>query len=251
MYVGMILLVIAAILVLFGVGQRVLDRMRLTDRQALVWMAAILIGGFIPNIALGSRFAMNIGGFLVPLGLCVYLFVKADTTGERGRAVVSAVLSGALVWAIGVWFPNEPETMPFDVNYLYGIAAGVLACILGRSRRAAFIGGAMGIILADVAQGIMNWANGIDQTLVLGGAGGFDAIVISAFTAVLLRELVGEAQERMTRETGEPQRVFEDGEIHQAVLGANREDEDEHPEEFSGDEYLYDDEMEEQQDERH
>lgn len=165
--------------------------------------------------------------------------------------MVSAVLSGALVWAIGVWFPNEPETMPFDVNYLYGIAAGVLACILGRSRRAAFIGGAMGIILADVAQGIMNWANGIDQTLVLGGAGGFDAIVISAFTAVLLRELVGEAQERMTRETGEPQRVFEDGEIHQAVLGANREDEDEHPEEFSGDEYLYDDEMEEQQDERH
>ena len=71
MIVGMIVLVAAAILVLFGVGQRVLDRMRLTDRQALGWMAAILIGGFLPNIALGSRLEWNIGGFLVPFGLCI------------------------------------------------------------------------------------------------------------------------------------------------------------------------------------
>lgn len=228
MYVGLIVLVAAAILVLFGVGQRVLDRMRLTDRQALLWMAAIVAGGFLPNIQIGSWFSMNIGGFLVPLALCVWLFAKADTAGERVRSVAAAVLSAALVVLIGMWFPDEPETMPFDVNYFYGLAAGALACILGRSRRAAFIGGTMGVILADAAVGVMNRARGIGQRLVMGGAGGFDAIIISAFTAVLLRELLGEAQERMTRADGEPGRVFEEGEIRPAVLGVSREeDEDE------------------------
>ncbi|MDO4739288.1 MAG: DUF1614 domain-containing protein [Eubacteriales bacterium] len=224
MIFGMIVLVAAAILVLFGVGQRVLDRMRLTDRQALLWMGAILVGGFLPNIELGSRLQINIGGFLVPLGLCGWLFAKADTWGERGRAVLSAVLCGVAVWSIGVWFPDEPETMPFDVNYLYGLGAGALSCLLGRSRRAAFIGGAMGVILADVMQGLVNRANGIEQTLVLGGAGAFDTIVIAAFTAVLLRELVGEVHERMTRRTGEPQREFRHGEITPQVLGAQRDE---------------------------
>lgn len=226
MYVGMIVLVIAAVLVLFGVGQRVLDRLRLTDRQALVWMALILIGGFLPNIALGRRFEMNIGGFLVPLGLCIYLFAKADTIGEKGRAILAAVLGGVAVWSIGVWFPDEPEMMPFDVNYLYGVGAGLLACLLGRSRRAAFIGGAMGVILADIVQALVNLSNGIDQTLVLGGAGAFDMTVISGFTALLLREIIGEAHERMTRKTGEPGRKFDGGEIEPAVLGAHREDGD-------------------------
>ena len=32
---GFILLIITGLLILFGVGQRVLDRLRLTDRQAI------------------------------------------------------------------------------------------------------------------------------------------------------------------------------------------------------------------------
>ncbi len=217
MVIGTILLVIAAILVIFGVGQRVLDRMGLTDRQAIFWMLAIIIGGFIPNIALGSRFEMNLGGFLIPFVLGVWLFFRADTAGEKGRAFLAAIGSAAIVWLIGVFFPNEPETMPFDVNILYGIAAGLFACLLGRSRRAAFIGGSMGIILADVAQAVMNWMNGIDQKLVLGGAGAFDAIVISGILAVMLRELLGEGYERMSRPTRD---------VEPAVLDAHRDEED-------------------------
>ena len=41
MSLGMILLVVLALLILFGVLQRVLDRMALTDRQALLLVALI------------------------------------------------------------------------------------------------------------------------------------------------------------------------------------------------------------------
>ena len=43
MSLGRILLLAVSVLVLFGVGQRVLDKMRLTDRQALFFMALSLV----------------------------------------------------------------------------------------------------------------------------------------------------------------------------------------------------------------
>ena len=56
MTTGLILLLIAGVLVLLGVGQRVLDKLRLTDRQALLWIALILAGGLIPEIPITNRF---------------------------------------------------------------------------------------------------------------------------------------------------------------------------------------------------
>lgn len=49
MSLGRILLLAVSVLVLFGVGQRVLDKMRLTDRQALFFMALILVGAGFPR----------------------------------------------------------------------------------------------------------------------------------------------------------------------------------------------------------
>ena len=53
--------------------------------------------------------------------------------------------------------------------------------------------------LADVAVAVVNWSQGLSQTLVLGGAGMMDAVVISGLLAVLLAELVGELIERAVR----------------------------------------------------
>ena len=44
MSIGTILLIAAGLLILFGAGQRVLDRLRLTDRQALLFIALRLTG---------------------------------------------------------------------------------------------------------------------------------------------------------------------------------------------------------------
>lgn len=196
--IGLVLLSVVSILVLFGVAQRVLDRMQLTDRAALIIAAAIFFGGLIPNIRLG-RVSLNVGGALVPFLVCVYLLVKTDTAREFWRAVAGSVITAGLVYALGRVLPNEPEKMVIDPNYVYGLAGGAVAYILGRSRRAAFICGVLGVLLADIAVGVVNWAQGIDQTLVLGGAGALDIVVISGLLAVLLAELVGEIIERVVR----------------------------------------------------
>jgi hypothetical protein len=205
MSVGCIRLIVVAILVMFGVGQRALDRLRLTDKQAMLFVALIIVGGILPDIQLTPLFAFNIGGALIPLALSVYLIVRADTAWEKWRALIAAVLAGAAVFALGRFLPAEPEQTQIDPNYLYGIAAAVVAYVFGRSRRASFVAGTVGVMLADTAQAVINWSQGIDQALVLGGAGAFDAVIIAGVLAVLLAELVGELIERAMRgaRTGE------------------------------------------------
>ena len=210
MTLGMILLVALTLLILFGVLERVLDRMALTDRQAIGCIAAIFIGGWLPNLTLGMV-SINIGGALVPFLVCVYLFFHAGTGKEKLRCLAASALTAAAVYAISVFFPADPVTMPFDPMILYGISGGAIAWVLGRSRRSAFVAGVLGVILSDVIVGIINWRSGISQTLNLGGAGALDAVVLSGVTAVLLCELVGEIMERIT--TGKANAPHEDGAI--------------------------------------
>lgn len=135
MSVGMVLLTAAAILVFFGVAQRVLDKMYLSDRAALLLIALMFFGTLIPSLKLGTV-ELSIGGALIPAGVCVYLLIRAGTWKERLRAIVGALVTGGAVFAISAYLlPDEPEAMVIDPMYLNGIIAGLIAYVLGRSRR--------------------------------------------------------------------------------------------------------------------
>ena len=213
MTIGLIILGITAVLILFGLGQRVLDKLRLTDRQALLFIALIIVGGFIPDIQITPLFAFNIGGALIPLGLCVYLWIKAGIATERIRSLIAALVVGAVAYALGRFMPDEPETIAIDPSLMDGLAAGVIGYLFGRSRRGSFIAATVGVMLSSVASAITVWSRGVDQRLVLGGAGAFDVIVISGFLAVLLSELIGEVNERIQRGRRRPTREFRNGEF--------------------------------------
>lgn len=198
MSAGTLLLTIAAILVYCGLLQRVLDRMYLTDRQALLVIGAMLIGTFLPDISLGLL-RINLGGEIIPLGICVYLFTRADEDKERWRAILGSIITAAGVYGLSVLLPAEAETLPLDPMWLYGLCGGILAWVLGRSRRNAFICGVAGVILADIASGIVAHMQGYQVQIVLGGGGIADAAVISGVLSVLLCEVLGEAIERLVR----------------------------------------------------
>ena len=211
MSIGMILLVVLSLLILAGMLQRTLDRMALTDRQALAIMAAIFIGGWLPQIDLGMM-TVNIGGAVIPLIVCVYLLLRAGTAKERIRALVSSALTAAAIFALGLLLPADPTQMPMlDPMILYGVAAGLIAWVLGRSRRSAFIAGVLGVMLTDLITGISLRIRGVDQVIHLGGAGALDAVVLAGVIAMLMCELTGEIIERI--QTGKARAPHEDGAI--------------------------------------
>ncbi|MER2143741.1 MAG: DUF1614 domain-containing protein [Eubacteriales bacterium] len=213
MNIGFILLTVTGLLILFGVGQRVLDRLRLTDIQAIVFIALIIAGGFVPDIPVSDSFAFNIGGALIPLVLCIWLWIKADTARERARCLVASVITGISIFLLGRYMPADPQALPIEPGYAYGIAACLIAWVLGRSRRGAFIAGTLGVMLANVGSWLYARSMGADQRLVLGGAGGYDVIVIAGLLAVLMSELVGELVERITRGRNKPSREYVNGDF--------------------------------------
>ena len=194
----MLLLTGAAIMVYCGLLQRVLDRMHLRDRTALLLIGAMLLGTFLPNLTLG-RVQVNIGGGLIPLGVCGYLFIRADEVHERWRTLLGSLLTAAAVYGLTLLLPAEPEKLPLDPTLLVSMSGGVIAWLLGRSRRGAFICGVTGVLLADTVSAMAAWSRGSVQPLILGGAGLADAAVLGGMLSVLLCEVVGETVERFVR----------------------------------------------------
>lgn len=199
MPLGMITLVVVAVLIYFGVAQRIMDRMRLTDKEALLFIAAVIAGSFIniPILRSPVDLSINVGGAILPALLCVWLIAKADETNEKIRAVAASILVAFTVYLGSRFLPYEPENMFLDPKLIYGISAGLIAYIAGRSRRSAFIGGVLGIILSDVVHMITIINAGIPGTVRIGGAGAFDVVMIAGIVAVMIAELVGETREKL------------------------------------------------------
>jgi len=222
---GMILLVVITVLILMGLGHRVLDRLRLTDKSALAILIAIVVSTiFIPDIDITNRVSINIGGFVIPMGLAIYLFIKAETGKEKTRAIIGAIVAGVAIYVVQRYvLPAEPETMPIDPNYVYPIIGAIIAYALGRSRRGAFIAGVVGVVISDIIQLILNNINNIPAPTRFGGAGAVDTTVMAGILAVLIAEIVGETRERLQGGTAKKRLHFDKGHFV-STLGENEKE---------------------------
>lgn len=180
-----------AVLIYLGLLQRTLDRMRLSDRAALVILGIMLVGTYLPEIPLGLV-RINLGSTLVPLGLAVYLIGTAGTLQEQVRALLAIAASAIAVLLLDWALPQEPGSMFIDPLYAYGLAAGIIGYLAGRSRRSAFIGGMLGILVADVVVVLSQLP--LQSTYQIGG-GIFDSALVAGLIAVGVAEIVGETRE--------------------------------------------------------
>ncbi|MEJ6950598.1 DUF1614 domain-containing protein [Natronospora cellulosivora (SeqCode)] len=199
MSLGVILLIIVAGLIYFGIAERVLDRMYLTDSTAILVIVLIIIGSFFDlTISRAPLLSINVGGAIIPFILSIYVITRANSSKEWIRTIVAIVLTAAGIYGISMLFPNFGHGRDIiDPMYIFGIAGGIIAYILGRSRRASFIAGTMGFILYNL---FLFWRSATGQIVAeirIGGAGAFDSIIISGLLAVLIAELVGESRERL------------------------------------------------------
>lgn len=200
MTTGIILLMIIGLLVYLGAAHRVLDRLYLTDKSALLIIALMIIGSFFDlTIKRNPLLTINIGGGLIPLLLSVYVFIKADSRKERIRTLVAVFLTGLAIYAISIIFSDFSHGRDIiDPMYLYAISGGLIAYLLGRSRRASFIAGTIGFLLYNLFIYYRLLTGEIRSQLRIGGAGVYDSIIISGVLAVLLAEFLGESLERLT-----------------------------------------------------
>lgn len=198
------------ILLMFGAGQRILDQMRLNDKQAILVLLSIVIGILIPPIYIGKYFCFSIGGFLIPFIICIYMLVSAGWSQDLLRATIGTLLVAGIVYGLEWLLPaTTPEDIVIDPMYIYGIVAGVVAYCLGRSRRNAFVCSVLGISLAMTIQFIVNICIGSPTVLGLGVGGAFGTIIIATILSVGLCEFMGRAFETAKKDEGKKEFNFE------------------------------------------
>ncbi len=207
MSVSLWILSILIILLMFGAGQRILDQMRLNDKQAILVLVSIVIGILIPPIYIGRYFCFSIGGFLIPFIICLYMLISAGWSRDLLRAFIGVLVVGGLIYLIQWLLPTKTETQEVvPPTLVYGIIAGVTAYVLGRSRRNAFICSVLGITLALLIDFIVSICMGAPVVLGLGTGGAFGTIIISTIISVGLCEFLGRAFE--TADKDDEEKVF-------------------------------------------
>ena len=197
MSVSLLIVLSLIVLIMFGVGQRILDDLRLSDKAALIILVAICVGIIIPPIWIGEYFCFSIGGFLIPLAVSIYLLTSC---GKRDvvRAIIGTILVAGIIYGLEWILPADPEEVVIDNMYIYGIVAGLVAYLLGRSRRNAFVSCLFGITLAELVQWIINICMDTKTILGLGVGGVFSTYIVAIIISVALSEFLGRCVEMST-----------------------------------------------------
>lgn len=185
------LLLAFIVFIYLGLLHRVLDRMYLSSRGAILLILSIGVFSYLPSLPLYGGIKVSIGGFLIPLGLVIYILRQSDSPFENGRTLLVAGIVAWSLYLANQILPVEPGMLGYDLDPLYlpGLLAAFWAYLLGRSRRASFCGAILGVILLELIQ--------VQEGSTLGGGGIFNAIIISGVLAVLLTEGFGEIWERL------------------------------------------------------
>lgn len=198
MSASLIIVWILLLLVMFGAGQKILDSLRLNDKEALVILILIIIGLIIPPIWIGPYFCFSIGGFLIPLALSIYLLISCGWSRDLLRAVIGTILVAGIIYGLEWLLPANPENVVMDNMYIYGIVAGVVAYLLGRSRRNAFVSCLFGITLAQLVQWVINFIMKTPTILGLGVGGAFGTYIVALIISVAVSEFIGRCVESAT-----------------------------------------------------
>lgn len=201
MFGGSVLVVITLVAVYFGLAERILDKMNMTDRTAILWLAALLLGSYINFTLVGppNQLVVNVGGGIVPLLLAGFIIARADEPLERVRALSGIIITGAIIYGLIKVVPDEHAGQVVSYVYIFAAIAAVVGYLAGRSRRAAFVSGLMGVWLGDLIHFAEVTVRGIPGRTWIGGAGAFDSIIIAGLGAVIIAEVVGEIRERAVR----------------------------------------------------
>lgn len=196
---GLIILTLVTLLIYLGLAQRVIDRMRLSHGTALIIMVLLIFAHFLPEISITPTFAIKAGA-LIPFGIVVYLLVTSSKK-ECYRALVISLVVSVILLLSDYILPEEPGILKYDIDPLYipGILSGLISYITTRSRRSAFIGAIISVILSDMVA-VIALSLKPDQTqIILGGGGIFDALIVNGIIAVIVAEVIGEIRERIFR----------------------------------------------------
>jgi uncharacterized membrane protein len=138
----------------------------------------------VPRVLYPGRteLAINVGGALIPIGICLYLL-------NRVRAYRSSIAATLIVAVVVYWRSRVVPGVGIAVPTLIpGIVAAAAAYLLDsrRSPAVAYVSGTLGCLLGADILNLPHIATMQSPVASIGGAGTFDGVFVSGLIAAIL-----------------------------------------------------------------
>ena len=190
--IGLILLAALAVLTFFGVTERFFRKVGIPDWLAFLLVLSFVIGAVVPDIPIGTRLSLNVGGFIIPAVFIVILFSVTPAKGGAGawRGIISALAVAGVTVAVRMLIrPEAAGGLLIVTAAVTGLLGGIVAYLAGGTRLGTLSGAVGGIMLGDIANNlILRFLDGANVTL--GARGVFDSIILAAVTGIVILEIV-------------------------------------------------------------
>lgn len=132
-----------------------------------------------------TTIAINVGGAVVPLAVCAYLFLRYPSY-LFPSCLATIPLCVAVCYRVARIVPNVGIVMP---TFIPPLTAAILALLFDTSGFAvplSFVTGVLGVIIGADVLNLRTVANTPSPTVSIGGAGTFDGIFLTGIISVLL-----------------------------------------------------------------
>lgn len=193
MIIGLVLCGLVAVLLFFGVAERVFKSFGIAYWLAFVLVAVLIGSAFIPSFKIGAV-SFNVAGFVAPLVFAVIFIVLCVRTREITHALVAFTAVAALF--VAVWLLIEPITNDTVTVIIAGFLCGATAFLVAKTKLAAlaavFLGMPVGEIVSSTV-GVFVYG----APMRFGSPAMFDAIILAAVFAVVLFEAIAAIKRTM------------------------------------------------------
>ncbi|MDD4281913.1 MAG: DUF1614 domain-containing protein, partial [Candidatus Methanofastidiosa archaeon] len=132
-----------------------------------------------------TTIAINVGGAVVPLAVCAYLFLRYPSY-LFPSCLATIPLCVAVCYRVARIVPNVGIVMP---TFIPPLTAAILALLFDTSGFAvplSFVTGVLGVIIGADVLNLRTVAKTPSPTVSIGGAGTFDGIFLTGIISVLL-----------------------------------------------------------------
>lgn len=196
---GISIIAVMAVLLLFGVGEKTAKRLALNKTLGILLLLVTAVGLLIPDITLGNALVINLGGFVFPLIIAVYIFAKARP-GEIGHGLICALAVCLVMLAASYFISPVPAGIISEPGLLYGVIAGITAFIAGFNSVSALGGLLAGLILWDVSLGLIyRFYYTLNVPVELGMYSFGDTLALAFIICAFLASVIAERMPKKSR----------------------------------------------------
>ncbi len=193
MIIGLVLLGLVAVLLFFGVAERVFKSFGVA-----YWLAFVIVGlligcAFIPSFKIGSV-VFNVAGFIAPLLFAAVFFFITWRTRETLHALATTSVVAAMFIAVQLLLgPITNDTVTVIIS---GFLCGAIGYLVGKTKLAALAAVFLGMPIGEVVASAVSMRV-YGTPMEFGTPATFDAVILAAVFSVVLFESIAAIKRTM------------------------------------------------------